>query len=109
MDLNSLRENVREYLGKNISIESPLMIDVNGNIFLSDRSFNNEFKVVINFNDIIEKLETEMTCTVGAPDIKFCDDASVQGKLVSVDDEYQLVDLSGLVLDFGRGEQLRII
>ena len=109
MDIKELQENISNYLNNEVSIKSPLLIDVDRNVFLSDIMLSNEFRVDIDSESFIDQLEEEMTCTVGTPNIKYCDDAFINGKLVNIDGRYHLREIKEFTLIFSPEETLKVI
>lgn len=109
MNIKELQKNIDSYLSEEVSISSPLMVDVDRNVFLSDVLLANEFKVDLDVESVVDQLEAEMTSAVGTPQIKYCDDVSIIGKLMFVDDRYCLKEVKELTLIFGPEEKLKVI
>lgn len=109
MDIKELQENIGSYLNQEVSIRGLLFVDIERNVFLSDAVLSNKFKINIDSMEFINQLEGQMTCAVGSPKIKYCDDASISGKLIGIDNRYWLEEIKALNLIFSPVETLQVV
>jgi hypothetical protein len=109
MNIETVYSEIGVYLGEEVNIESKILIDIDGSIFLSDGMLDSNFKIVVEESNLRSKLEGEMTCTVGAPNLRYCNNARICGVLNENNGNYFIGELKSLELDIGDRGVVQII
>jgi hypothetical protein len=102
MNVEGIYKALSELLGTTVEVKSQLLVDVNNNMILSDsEDLENSETLILQDDNIFEKVKENLTCCVGGKNLLYMDDVTVVGCLVKATNGLAISNIKKVLFHYG--------